>query len=47
MTSSAKRLSQHLFYEIFTPYLSQLLTISLMNMLNNIGDKGQPCLTPW
>jgi len=27
-----------------TPYLSQLSSISLMNKLNKIGDRGHPCL---
>jgi len=27
-------------------YLSQISSISLMNKLNKIGDRGHPCLTP-
>ena len=52
--SSAKRPPLHriivllgpLVEKIFIPEDSVKLRASLINKLNNIGDRGQPCLTP-
>jgi len=43
--SSAKRSPQQRLSPIEMPYLLQLLKVSLMNKLNKISERGQPCQT--
>jgi hypothetical protein len=45
--ASAKRPPQHRLTPIGTPYLSQSFNISLMNKLNKIDERRQPCQTPF
>ena len=47
---SKKSPPQQYWESKYAPYLSQLSSLSStswMNILNKIGDRGHPCLTPW
>jgi len=47
--SLANRPPQHFFFcflSVITPYFLHLSNLSLINILNKIGDKGYPWRTP-